>query len=512
MSSRLDHWLSAVANVLRAPTGSLRELALAAGRDPATFYEGADLTGADLRGQDLRGMKLSVIDPRLVLIDDKTIIDDDLLINKFDLFGASPLILLAVESNLMAKMEDIINLYNCYSDRDADNFFIDAGKFDGPKLIITDSPSSWPNRSGIIKIVPMSEGRFGLRDFDPLFRQITGPAILVPVPLKGAGANAAPILDLIELIDVNWFQSPLFSTEDKTFVFLKARGVGADPWVDAFFRLYSQASKLHLPMRGFYMGPLHNSSQYDLKLMFMPDVVALDMNVSRRMRRYRAAALFEFGRSDDIPALGGALMTLMSSAGWEVEDRVDGEFKISSFNNNYLIKMGSAPPRAEINIGIERTKILNVVDDPSDYIISSRFKDGSIVVSVADLLLFHPSFPSIWSLVRYQAERFTLTRDTNSKALYFGKLISLALDRSNNINKSLRYSIDSNINDLINGRRLRNISNFSAKLVDKSDISSVFLVSFDIFDLNISSFSHLTKMQLKLTIGAHGPSIEADMF
>lgn len=76
MSGTAPHWLAAVADVLRADTGDLRELAMIAGADPATLYIGTSLDGADLRGQDLRGMILPNLGRRRVRHDRHTIFPD----------------------------------------------------------------------------------------------------------------------------------------------------------------------------------------------------------------------------------------------------------------------------------------------------------------------------------------------------------------------------------------------------------------------------------------------------
>jgi len=48
-----------VLTLLQAPTASLRELALLAGRDPKNFYLGVEIRNLDLTGQDLSGMNFS---------------------------------------------------------------------------------------------------------------------------------------------------------------------------------------------------------------------------------------------------------------------------------------------------------------------------------------------------------------------------------------------------------------------------------------------------------------------
>ena len=70
------HWLAGVEDLLKADTGDLRQLAVLAGGDPATFYLGTPMDGADLRGQDLRGMLFTGLDPRKVRHDAKTIFPD----------------------------------------------------------------------------------------------------------------------------------------------------------------------------------------------------------------------------------------------------------------------------------------------------------------------------------------------------------------------------------------------------------------------------------------------------
>jgi hypothetical protein len=55
----MGHWLDKVITLLVAPTANLRELAILAGADPATFYVGTDIGKLDLAGQDIDGMKFS---------------------------------------------------------------------------------------------------------------------------------------------------------------------------------------------------------------------------------------------------------------------------------------------------------------------------------------------------------------------------------------------------------------------------------------------------------------------
>jgi signal transduction histidine kinase len=55
----VTHWLETVVTLLTANTADLRELALIAGGDPATFYLGVDVSKIDFSGQDIRGMEFS---------------------------------------------------------------------------------------------------------------------------------------------------------------------------------------------------------------------------------------------------------------------------------------------------------------------------------------------------------------------------------------------------------------------------------------------------------------------
>lgn len=48
--------LDGVQTILQSESSNLRDLASLSGRDPFTFYRGADLTGLDLSGQDLTGL------------------------------------------------------------------------------------------------------------------------------------------------------------------------------------------------------------------------------------------------------------------------------------------------------------------------------------------------------------------------------------------------------------------------------------------------------------------------
>lgn len=79
-------WQETVLELLCADTRDLRELALLAGADPATFYLGARLKGADLSGQDLRGVGLPSLSPGDVFVDDQTRFEDPAIMPaEFDL-------------------------------------------------------------------------------------------------------------------------------------------------------------------------------------------------------------------------------------------------------------------------------------------------------------------------------------------------------------------------------------------------------------------------------------------
>lgn len=86
------HWLSGVAEILRAETDDLRELARIGGVDPRTAYIGTRLDGVDLRGQDLRGMLFTDLDLARVQHDAETKIDPNQLLQPPN---AAPIILLA---------------------------------------------------------------------------------------------------------------------------------------------------------------------------------------------------------------------------------------------------------------------------------------------------------------------------------------------------------------------------------------------------------------------------------
>lgn len=79
-----EHWLRKVADILSADTANLRELALMCRDDPTNFYLGASLKGVDIRGQDLRGMLFTDLDNSHVLMDERTLLDDN------DALRASP--------------------------------------------------------------------------------------------------------------------------------------------------------------------------------------------------------------------------------------------------------------------------------------------------------------------------------------------------------------------------------------------------------------------------------------
>ena len=55
----MSHWLDTVVTLLCAEISDLRELAKIAGRDPKTFYTGANVGKLEISDQDLRGIALS---------------------------------------------------------------------------------------------------------------------------------------------------------------------------------------------------------------------------------------------------------------------------------------------------------------------------------------------------------------------------------------------------------------------------------------------------------------------
>jgi len=71
----MNHWLAQAAEILKSPSGDLRELAEIAGYDPKEFYKHQDLSQCDLRGQDLRGLDFTGCNIEFSKIDGRTLID-----------------------------------------------------------------------------------------------------------------------------------------------------------------------------------------------------------------------------------------------------------------------------------------------------------------------------------------------------------------------------------------------------------------------------------------------------
>ncbi|MCG7622296.1 cyclic nucleotide-binding domain-containing protein [Epibacterium sp. Ofav1-8] len=77
-----ENYLKAAYSLLVANTDDLRELAVLAGEDPATFYEYCDFSGVDLRGQDFTGVSTLGANFMGALIDETTKFDEGNIVDE----------------------------------------------------------------------------------------------------------------------------------------------------------------------------------------------------------------------------------------------------------------------------------------------------------------------------------------------------------------------------------------------------------------------------------------------
>lgn len=70
----MPHWTKNIIDIFEADTLDLRELAIIAGGDPATFYQYTNIDTLDIRGQNLRGMTFSNFDLSKMIYDADTVL------------------------------------------------------------------------------------------------------------------------------------------------------------------------------------------------------------------------------------------------------------------------------------------------------------------------------------------------------------------------------------------------------------------------------------------------------
>lgn len=261
-----DHWLTSVAKVLRADTDDLRELARIGGVDPRTAYIGTRMDGADLRGQDLRGMLFTDLDLTRTQFDKATLIDPDQIAAAPP---PPPLVLVATD------LLDPTSVARSLAGLNPELFFglSGLGRFlnrleeDSPAIVIflqedmgTADTVLHELRSVHFPITIIVQGRqprrqLGLWRSESKYRRVVHTLDQAMGNNFGRTALASDTRHLIDLLARH--HRPIDQLLPPHSIFLRARGVGETPALDACAQLYDKIWRNELQDCGRIMtGPL----------------------------------------------------------------------------------------------------------------------------------------------------------------------------------------------------------------------------------------------------------------
>lgn len=449
MTEREDHWLDAVAAILRADTADLRALARLAGEDPRTLYIGTVMDGADLRGQDLRGMTFTHLDRDKVRRDAGTRLDppdgDDpaneaqpVLI----LVRSAPL-LRAFQASARRKLPGAV----IYGPDQEDAFRHDSRDFPGPKFAILDE--------GLTE-------RGAATPYEPLhaFQQPTvtlalisdGPFLRLRSRIAETDVRAAPVIFVLyAAADGARLATAKVRVVDNTLAFIAANWSAMLGIADEFPRTALISTKATAPgrfadaWRGL-LGRLHHADLLDLggvhltaspQLSLSGEQAALadamflhlrplQVRASPDMRpNLDAAVLIDLnGHGTVEPALqhGRSYSRYISSIGrllyarrWDVSRGRDG-YRVSTPTSTFQVEFPEPhPPRLEprsstlaplaaVDLAGVRKLIVSEAATP-DRIVDSLLHDQTLWVNARDLGAFEAQNPMIWWLFAHQLRR-----------------------------------------------------------------------------------------------------------
>lgn len=452
-SKRNTNWLASVKKVLESNTGDLRRLAEIGDADPKTLYIGTNLNGVNVCGQDLRGMILTDFDLNKVVHDSSTLVDDE------NIYSASDIIIYAATRRLMFDGRIDKNIYANIHLETIDPFINNAAAFKGPAFIIFDERSYDEARVAAEKM-----GRIG-RDFVGVLIESgrsswtsesrlqasdhINPLVVIQRP-GGFFPRSATIpseaREAIRFISASWGRRDSIFLASVVF-FMKAKGQGPRPMMDAAAQIFDRLSQLDLT-------PESSAITYQSPLA--PDALAEER---RSMERLLSPGWIELHKKDSGSAFYmSAFVTARRSSRSDYIDRLSqsidsraGSLRINVYRDTVVetrMRLGGreyyAPQR-----GRPAKSLLKYDDFPDsteifpDEIhsvgISAHSDLGSVaavllmkselIVSARDLLGVEASIDGIWSLIASQTRRLVGPLEGSGRQLYLRILLTDALKR-----------------------------------------------------------------------------------
>jgi len=459
-----DHWLAGVAKVLRAETDNLRELARIGGVDPRTAYVGTCLDGADLRGQDLRGMVFTDLDLTQVQHDARTMIDPDQVV--VDAPILSPSILIAttlLEPGVVARALSGLDP-ELFGPKDISRFRkqMDLGR---PAIVLAIEDDMHVAdaflgkfKSAEIPAVIVVQGRRPLRWFD-MWRSIGRSRRVVFTLDQAVGSNfsrlglASDTRHVINLLTQHW--STVSRLPPRQSIYIRARGVGPSPVLDACAQLYDKIWRSDLQRCGRMMvGPfeavptleweaveaLLELDHHEVMPLPTPDVAAfLDASNEIALRpsdRYSSDyssppihALQALGQPDRDGRLPEFEM------GTRLKAIVEGEPGPTLLGGSIALTPTSGPPIDYEAVGrFTFDKINEVVIHPRadvGWILNRMVTASELWVTSRDMLgVEDPRALTIWNLIAIQLRRIVPQGGGRARQAYLGMILRAAIRRS----------------------------------------------------------------------------------
>lgn len=460
---RTEHWLDAVARVLRAETGDLRELAAIGGADPRTLFIGTSLNGVDIRGQDLRGMLLGDLDLGKVRHDDGT-----LLSAPASEPGSPESAWAGTQAVLLLGDERIARDYMRGAGRRFDSVtsfwpgteksFVDAAhEFGGPKLILVSDVRAAVGLRRLIGELPTGEvivvasrtARAPRPSEDELsdFAELGLPVIYIP-PMSGVKRApgyyplrvGAGVRDLLEFLIANWPNAKALAEAFGQSAFLRAKGATPNPPTDAWAQIFGRAvtaGLLQAPMHGF----AHQLSKREhLLWRLLPELApeTLPRPPSAAFDVAALVGLMPTGSAEHEPSYEHRVANLISDLNWDMVETERGNLRVRGRDRSLVFetrkpRRPKGPDLQRVNPEFERLdaiKQIVVSESAEPQLILERLDDhNELFVSVRDLLGFQTSAPEPWLIIAAQLRRFKAAATHQQLTRYMSYIVRSALLR-----------------------------------------------------------------------------------
>jgi hypothetical protein len=461
---RNEHWLDAVARVLRAETGDLRELAHIGGADPRTLFVGTSLNGVDIRGQDLRGMVLSELDLAKVRHDENT------LLTASSAASASPEGTWAgTDAVLFLGDEQIARDYMRGAGRRFDRVdafwpgteksFIDATRqFPGPKLILVSGANAAAGLRRLSRNLPKTDvivvagrtARSPRPNEDELndFAELGLPVIYIP-PMSGVRRGpgyyplrvGAGVRDLLAFLIANWSNAKALAGALGQSAFLRAKGAAPNAPTDAWAQIFGRAvtaGLLHAPMHGF---AYQLSKREHLLWRLLPELApeTLSRVPSEAFDVAALVGLLPAGAAQREPEYEHRVANLISDMNWDMLESKHGNLRVRGQDRSVVFetRRPRRPKSAEVldvDSGFERLdaiKQIVVSESAEPQLILERLEDfNELFVSVRDLLGFQTSAPEPWLIIAAQLRRFKAAATHQQLTRYMNYILRSAVLRT----------------------------------------------------------------------------------